>query len=228
MNKRTQELSAWAAKQLEGTIKHLEKALENGRNNYDVIANSELLRAEKKAENTVVVLRNLPFCSGADNPETKVRMNIFDAFPCKLGYTEEGWFCLRMPLLLPKKEGGNTWYIRGSLLPYLESFFRSRIPHKYSDCVIVFHHIYDENRTENRWRDHDNIETKTVTDLLGLYLMPDDNPLICDHYYCSSRGKSDSTEVYIIPRGDFVRFLGRIKSGYMDSAELFKEYTKKR
>ena len=27
-----------------------------------------------------------------------------EAVPIEIGFTEEGWFCLRMPILLPRKE----------------------------------------------------------------------------------------------------------------------------
>ena len=224
MNKKTKALTEWALDQLGFVIEHLEKALENGNDGYDMLANEEILVAERKAEKAIIILRDLPFCSGIAEPEDRIRLNIIDAFPCKLGYTEKGWFCLKIPLLLPKKEGGNTWYIRGSVLPYFEDFFKKGIPHKYDDCVVVYRHIYDENRPEKQWRDHDNIETNMITDILGMYLMPDDGPLICDHYYCSSKGICDCTEVYLIPKREFSYFLDEINRGCFDSGNLIKEY----
>jgi serine O-acetyltransferase len=32
-------------------------------------------------------------------------------FPVEIGFTKEGWFCLRIPLLLPKKEKGSAAFI---------------------------------------------------------------------------------------------------------------------
>lgn len=227
MNKKTKELTEWAVKQLGLVGKHLEKALENGKYGYDRLANEEILVAERKAEVAILILRDLPFCAGISEPGERLKMNIFDAFPCSLGYTEQGWFCLRIPLLLPKKEGGNTWYIRGSVLPYFEAFFKDKRPHKYHDCVIVYRHIYDESRPEKQWRDHDNIETNMITDIMALYLMTDDGPLVCDHYYCSSKGNGDCTEVYLVPRKDFKAFLEIMKNEPLDTAKLLTDYPEK-
>lgn len=52
-------------------------------------------------------------------------------------------------------------------------------------------------------RDHDNIETNMVTDILALYVLPDDHPAVCSHYYCSAAGSEDRTEVYVIPKHNF-------------------------
>ena len=56
-------------------------------------------------------------------------------------------------------------------------------------------------------RDHDNIELNMVTDIVALYVMEDDAPLCCRHYYCSAAGSTERTEVYVVPRTSFGDFL---------------------
>ena len=41
---------------------------------------------------------------------------------------------------------------------------------------------------------------RPVTDIITLYLLPDDAPAQCAHFYCSAAGSADSTEVYVVPR----------------------------
>lgn len=56
-------------------------------------------------------------------------------------------------------------------------------------------------------RDHDNIETNMVSDIVAMYVMPDDAPTVCSHYEYSVMGEDDRTEVYVIPKTDFAVWL---------------------
>lgn len=58
-----------------------------------------------------------------------------------------------------------------------------------------------------RYRDHDNIEVNMVSDIVALYVMPDDSPKVCAHYYCSTSGADDRTEVYVVPKEEFPLWL---------------------
>lgn len=165
------------------------------------------LKAEDTSENLTLLMRSIPAYTG--NPKaledaTEVmRVNV----PIELGYTREGWFVLRMPLLLPKKSEGSASYIRSFLYPAMKEFFENTYPIRYQDCVLVYRHVYDESRPERAYRDHDNIELNMVTDVVAMYVMEDDSPLNCRHYYCSAKGTKERTEVYVIPRTEFSDFL---------------------
>ena len=165
------------------------------------------LQAEDTAENLTLLLRSLPvytgFPSAAANALDVTRVNI----SVEIGFTEQGWFSLRMPVLLPKKGGGSADYIRSFLYPAMKDFFEKKEPVRYSDCVLIYRHVYDEARPERRYRDHDNIELNMVTDIVALYVMEDDAPLCCRHYYCSAAGSVERTEVYVLPRSSFGAFL---------------------
>ena len=47
--------------------------------------------------------------------------------------------------------------------------------------------------------DYDNIETNMVSDIVAMYVMPDDALSVCSHYECSVMGEDDHTEVYVVP-----------------------------
>lgn len=56
-------------------------------------------------------------------------------------------------------------------------------------------------------RDHDNIEVNIVADIVALYTLPDDKPDVCNHYYCSAAAEKERTEVYVVPKADFQKWL---------------------
>ena len=60
-------------------------------------------------------------------------------------------------------------------------------------------------------RDHDNIEVKSVIDAVAFFVLYDDGPLTCEHFYCSAAGDENRTEVFVVPRSDFVKWLTDVK-----------------
>ena len=67
--------------------------------------------------------------------------------------------------------------------------------------------MYCRDRPERRRRDHDNIEVNCVADTIALFVLLDDSPSVCSHYYCSAAGDTDCTEVFVIPHADFPLWL---------------------
>ncbi len=164
--------------------------------------------AENVGEKLQLLLRSLPCYTGNPNARAEVEAAILEQVPVEMGYTTQDWFCLRMPLLLPKKEMGSTAYIRGFLFPAMKKFFQGTSPIRFPKSVVVFRYVYDQNRPEREYRDYDNIECNIVMDAIALYLMNDDGPLRCHHYHCSVPGTTERTEVYLIPMGEIVTWFG--------------------
>ena len=170
------------------------------------MAYDRALRLEECAERLVLLTRALPAYSGAGRAPAAVMEIIERCVPVDIGFTKEGWFVLRIPLLLPKKESGSSEYIRSVIYPEMRDFFRDREPVRFHDCVLVYRHVYDRERPERRARDHDNIETNMVSDIIAMYVLPDDSPRFCSHYECSAAGSTERTEVYVIPESEFVEW----------------------
>ena len=61
-----------------------------------------------------------------------------------------------------------------------------------------------------------------VTDIIALYLMPDDAPLRCAHFYCSDVGQGDRTEVYVIPKEQFPTWLYASFHGRLKEVTLYE------
>lgn len=184
------------------------------------------LKAASSAERATLVTRTLPAYTGSPCAKHDVELIISESVSVKIGFTIEGWFCLRIPALLPKKEDGSAAYIRSYLYPVMQHFFSYVPPVRYTDCVLIFRHVYSRDRPERQYRDHDNIEVNMVTDIVALYVMPDDAPMKCCHYYCSAAGESDRTEVYVVPRDEFAQWLILEKNIPEEGVKLYEECQK--
>lgn len=161
------------------------------------------LRLEEQAEKTLLLIRALPAYTGNPRASRDVENLILSTVQAEISFTPEGWFCVRIPALLPKKGSGSADYIRSFLFPAMRDFFMERDPVRYADCVVIFRHIYARSRPERRKRDHDNIEVNMATDIVAMYVLPDDNPDVCSLYQTSAMGETDITEIYVVPRRDF-------------------------
>lgn len=165
------------------------------------------MRLEETSERTVLLTRVLPAFTGSPHAAMDTANLMALCIPVEIGFTAEGWFGLRIPVLLPKKGTGSADYIRSFLYPAMRDFFMNKEPVRFIDCVLAYRHVYDRSRPERRLRDHDNIEINMVSDIVAMYVMPDDGPEICSHYYCSTEGKEERTEVYVVPRLQFPLWL---------------------
>ena len=180
----------------------------------------EAFRLEDAAEKLMAMIRGLPACAG--HPKAKERVNAIIAknVPISAEYTPEGWFKLCIPALLPRKERGSADYILGYLYPAIERFVLSNDRRDFNKSVIIFRHVYDYQRPERLFRDHDNIEINAVVDVLAHYLLRGDSPMRLAHFYDSACGEADCTEVYIVERYDYQRFLTALDNGEIGAPEV--------
>jgi hypothetical protein len=163
--------------------------------------------AANHVEKLALLIRELPAYSGHPKAREMIEEAILENFPVEIGFTREGWFCLRLPVLLPKKNKGSPAYISDPLYPAMKRFWHGKPPVRYPYNVTIFRHVYDRERPERQYRDHDNTELSMILDIVALYVMVDDSPMRCQHYYCSAPGSSNRTEVYVVPASEFGRWL---------------------
>lgn len=217
--------------QLDSTIRETEKLLKLLRTigeSRDLEKALQLsVTAAKISEGVALKTRALPAHTGHPQAERMVQEAIAESVPVEIRLKEEGWFYLRMPILLPRKEKSPRTYLRGFLYPALAAFARERPPIRYRDSVMIFRHIYDRNRPEREYRDHDNIELNTVVDAIAMFFLVDDTPFECRHYYCSVVGDEESTEVFIVPRNEFGVWLSQEKNIRKSNSENLPEQAEK-
>lgn len=177
------------------------------RNNISEAVN-ESYNYEILSEKIVNNARLLPVASGFPNAKNIVVDNIIKESNVLVEYLNKNWFHLNFPALLPKKEQGNPSYIRATVQSALKLFFKNNPKREIqNDCIIIFQHNYNKERPEREYRDHDNIELNSIVDLVALYLLVDDSPMKCKHFYCSKVSDHDSTDVFLIPSKDFICWL---------------------
>jgi len=164
------------------------------------------------SEKLTLLARDLPSCTGNPQAQKMSEQVIADNMPIRIGFTKEGWFGVVIPSLLPKKQKGSVDYIRDALYKEMGNFFKGKNPVRYTDCYIVYRHIYKKDRPERRYRDHDNIEINAVTDIIALYVLFDDSPLCCSHLYCSAAGDENRTEIFVVPQSEIVKWILDVKS----------------
>ena len=181
------------------------------------------LRLEEVSERTVLLTRALPAYTGNPKARLETENLIKLSIPIEIGFTKEGWFSLRIPALLPKKDTGSADYIRSSLYLAMREFFLDSQPVRYNDCVLIYRHIYARDRPERKKRDHDNIEVNMVSDIVAMYVLPDDGPSVCSHYYCSTQGQIDRTEVYVVPQCEFTGWLENEKQMPEQGVKLYEK-----
>ena len=196
-----------------------------------VEANQIALKNAVVAERLANRYRALPTLYGSPTIRHEVAQIVTEENKVEIGYTNEGWFCVRLPHLLPRKERvkkgeiGSNEYLRGILPPALNRFFKDNYPAPLDDCVVAIRHIYDRNRPERKKRDHDNIEVNYVIDAIAHHVMVDDGALVCRHHYCSAEGTEEGTEVYVVPERDFVKWYLAEKSFPDEGVKLHVQTT---
>ena len=169
--------------------------------------NQRCLKIVASSEKSCLKIRNFPVYIGNPNARYEVQQIIDEVMNVEVGYTEQGWFSVRMPFLLPKKESGSSEYVKNMLYSALSKFFKNKVREVPKQAVLVYRHVYEESHPEKQMRDHDNIEINQVSDCIVLWAMEDDSPKYCEHFYMSARGDTSRTEVYVIPREEFGEFV---------------------
>lgn len=212
---------------LESQVKKLNVLLSNTKFMYEngniELAYEIAMRMADMAERTVLLARALPAYTGNPLAGSEIQNLIDVSIRIEIGFTEQGWFTIRIPLLLPKKEEGSADYVRSFLYPVMQRFFCNKEPVRYGGCVLIYRHVYSIYRPERKRRDHDNIEINMVSDIIALYVMEDDAPSLCSHYYCSAAAEEERTEVYVIPKTDFSAWLEAEKTMPDEGVKLYDE-----
>ena len=92
---------------LEGRVKKLNMALHNTRHLYELgdqeMTYAVAMRLADTAEQVTLLARALPACTGNPIAAQELQDVMAINVPVEMGFTKEGWFSVRLPLLLPKR-----------------------------------------------------------------------------------------------------------------------------
>ena len=117
------------------------------------------------------------------------------------------------PSLLPKRierQNNQAVYtnadIRQMYEPAFSKFFSGSKHVIYSKkAVIVYTHFFS---SEREFRDHDNFETKIITDLITANMLLDDSPKHCAIFMDYKMGEQSHTEADVMPFEELKEFIG--------------------
>lgn len=167
---------------------------------------------ERLSERIANTARLLPHISGIKEHEILAEDIMIEEMDITIALNERGWYVIKIPSLLPKKEKGNASYIRAAVFKALERYFANGHDVKFdTKTILCFNHIYSLERPWRHMRDHDNIEINVIVDAIALFLLKDDGPTKCNHYHKSEKettpNQMDRTEITLLPEKDFSLFL---------------------
>ena len=168
---------------------------------------NELLQEIAALSNRIAIRQRemVMFC-GNPSAQADVERIIAQTNRVEIGFTQEGWFVLRMEPLAKTKDAGSKEYIRGIIYPALRRYFADKPIVRYFNYTLIFRHVYDGEVPESQYRDYDNVEVKVVVDAVAMYTTTDDNPRCCRMFHCCAPGEGSRTEVYVVPQEDFAKW----------------------
>jgi len=167
------------------------------------------LRAVTKGEYITRKLRELVYTTTNKN-WTDLLLGAANDLGITVEYDKYGVVDITIPCLIPGRKKKPTEFITAPLYAVLERFIAERPEEqpleKFTHCVICITHVYDKLLFgKGRKRDHDNIETKGIIDVINAFLLTDDDGFFCSVFETSEFSDKDLTHISIMPRDMFYK-----------------------
>lgn len=113
-----------------------------------------------------------------------------------------------LPNLIPnRKRSASREYLTGLVYAAMSEASRQYPLPQFQECVLCIVHCFDVSWKSRPMPDYDNIELKTVQDILALFTMVDDSMRYCDRYESIRPDHKSHTEFHIIPKEEFGAWL---------------------
>lgn len=195
---------------LKSSQKHLRKIneiIELLSRNPDLTLEHKYYELVKESEKFTEIVRLLPSYFGDYNYREKVIDTILESeiVPTTISQSDN-MLHIHFKSLLPRKEKDRAGYVRTSLFIACEKFVKeNEVSVIEKPSIIIFKHNYADDK--RAWRDHDNIEVNVLIDVVANFFLKDDSAKLLDHLHFSRKADEDSTDIYIIPREDLVKWL---------------------
>lgn len=167
------------------------------------------------AAKNVQRIRKLPVEFGSKEGYAHVRKELAETANIKFEYFDYHVLHIILPDLIPLRPRLNQGnyalknnvdfdYIRSSYSDAFLQEFRKGKFRTYSQKVVIFYVNY--YKRNEMIRDHDNLDSKIITDIITQHLLIDDDPTCVSTFMDFSYGKFDHTEAYVIPEEYFPNF----------------------
>ena len=185
--------------------------------------NQLLMEAVSASEKASIQLREF---AAATLPPEQTGPNVIFAdtkITVSAEITQEGYLVLLLPVVLPKRsDEDRSRYLAGLLRDAIRHKYSDQLPPKFSVCVLVYEHIYDQSRVR-RFIDHDNMELKHCQDVLEAAFLVNDTSSLCCAFQCSHRGAHDSTRIWLLAPDQFTEWLKKYPECWRGNTEKMQE-----
>ena len=114
----------------------------------------------------------------------------------ELAVQKDGSVMIRLPLRLSKRSSCTEFVCEP--LNQLLARQASALP-RFHACTVVFYHCYAASHQPADVRDHDNLETRAVLNVIERYLLTSDSGIYCSNVQTSCWGDRDQTVICIRP-----------------------------
>lgn len=178
---------------LGNTVEAMEMAaVQSAPKNYAALSMDAAMRGEHLA----VRLRDLVFSTTTEK-RCQYLAKCADTMGIVLEY-QEGIFKVTLPRQLPKRRWKNSEFLISPLMAAMTNFVKTTALPRFENAAVCFVHVVDSSLPVKMIRDHDNIECKQILDVLGVFLLMDDNGQLCETHHRTERDKESQTEVYVM------------------------------
>lgn len=187
---------------LGNTVEAMEMAaVQNAPKNYEALSMDAAMRGERLA----VRLRDL-VCSTTTEKRSQYLAKCADAQGIVPEY-QDGVFKVTLPRQLSKRRWKNAEFLVAPLMAAMTNFAKTTALPRFEKAAVCFVHVADLSLPVKMIRDHDNIESKQLLDVLGVFLLTDDNGLLCETHHRTERDNGSRTEVYVMSAEAFPEWI---------------------
>lgn len=170
--------------------------------NYEELSLDAALRAERIA----CALRNVIYAANLISKPLLMEKTAIE-HGIQISHTDAS-VTITLPGLMPKRNKRvNTTFLTDPLYTSMDAYTKNHSMPHFSDCVVCFTHVFDQNLSSRRVRDYDNLECKQILDTVAGFLMTDDSGIFCDAYHTTEFGDHDCTLLTIMEKNFFPSWL---------------------
>ena len=104
-------------------LKYIRELHKDGR---DEVAYGFTLATIESAEEFALKVRQMAISQKIPDSEPEIQRMVDAAYKVELGFTKDGYFCMRFPRLIPGMDGRSMLYLKKNLSVHLEAFWKNR------------------------------------------------------------------------------------------------------
>ena len=135
----TMERALSKARFLVDDLRFIRQLHKDGR---DEVAYGFTLATIESAEEFALQVRQLARSQKIPDSEPEIQRMVDAVYKVELGFTQDGYFCMRFPRLIPGMEGRSMLYLKKNLSVHLEKFWENRGGVRNYQHLIIFRHVY--------------------------------------------------------------------------------------